>query len=592
MTKVSKKSYDSSNIKTLQFPENVRQKPTLYIGPIDERGILTILREVADNIVDEALAGRATSCDIFMCKPEGSKMVGFFVLDDGEGIPVKPMKIKNIDGTEIKIPAIKAILSMMHTSGKFNDESYAASRGSHGLGIKASNALSKVYHVWTFRDDKWWEISFKKGLIKTELRACPAPEHPGTGKALKRGTLVYFEPDSDIFTAMQDRSLQSMFDAKSATLTYLLEWCRLASYFTQGLTLRVHHYTGNTKEFFSENGPADFIKRRLALLNKAAEKEGEEVALLRDDAEFTFQDSLVECVVAFTNADGSNLDAFTNGLRNVEGGVHVDAFLGSLKTSLAEFAPKKSLYTVRELREGLVALVNVKLSAPSFDSQTKEKLVDDRAGKPVQELLTTALTSFFKKHKALALAICERANNIHALKSRFTASKKVINSLRNVAKKGLPVKASLAPNCKAHERELYIIEGDSASGTCKSARDAYYQESLPIKGKVMNCFSGDTLLLKADGTTARIDSLVDAWVGVGFDINKGIKSIDEMSASWEARLVTDTVTLTFADGLEVECTPDHLFLTQRGYIAAAYLLDTDDVVQVDTDPNVLPKVIK
>ena len=147
--RVSKKSYDSENIHNLQFPENFRQKPTLYIGPIDARGIVTILREVTDNVVDEALAGRASRCDIFILKNASGHLRGFHVLDDGEGIPVKPMKIRDvINHKMVSVPAIKAILSMTHTSGKFSGDSYAASRGSHGLGVKASNALSRLYQAY------------------------------------------------------------------------------------------------------------------------------------------------------------------------------------------------------------------------------------------------------------------------------------------------------------------------------------------------------------------------------------------------------------------------------------------------------------
>lgn len=513
----SKKQYDSDNIKNLQFPESIRQKPTLYIGPIDERGVLTILREVMDNVVDEALEGRVTEGDVFMQKTldggRGASLKGFYVLDNGGGIPVKPMKIRNpIDNTTVSIPAIKAILSLTHTSGKFDDSSYTASRGTHGLGVKASNALSRVYRVWTYRDNFWWEIAFARGMITKELTKCAAPKHPGTGKPLKKGTLVYLEPDPKIFTVMENVTLEKMFGAATLMLKAMLEWCRLASYFTPGFTIRVHHYSGNTKEFYSENGPKDFIDRKLAVLNKEAQKDNEAIDVMANGGgDFIYRDPLVECVVAFTNADGSHLDAFTNGLRNVEGGVHVDAFMLALKTSITPYAPKKSTFTIRELREGLVALINVKLSAPQFDSQTKEKLVDERGGKPAQDVLTESMTKFFAKHKSLAIAICERANNIHALKSKFQASKKVINALRSIARKGLPVKASIAPNCKPFEREMFIIEGDSAAGSARAARNAYYQETLPIRGKVLNA------LRDPKGRAIESPEIINILAQIGYD---------------------------------------------------------------------------
>ena len=260
-----RQAYDESNVKSLQFPDNIREKPTLYIGPIDESGIFTILREVADNVVDEALAGRATLCDIIFHHEE-SVVKGFYIVDNGEGIPVKNISISTPAG-KINVPAIQAILTMTHTSAKFDDSAYATARGTHGLGVKASNALSRVYHVWTCREGVWWELQFAFGKAKIPLRKCKAPIHPASGKPLKNGTLVYLEPDPKIFQVMQERTLAKIFSAKSPTLLMLLEWCRIASYFTPGFKIRVAHFTGAVKEFHSEDGPRDFIARKLQVLN-------------------------------------------------------------------------------------------------------------------------------------------------------------------------------------------------------------------------------------------------------------------------------------------------------------------------------------
>lgn len=511
------KSYDSENVRTLQFPDTIREKPTLYIGPVDEAGVFTILREVADNVVDEGLAGRATSCDIFILNAPDEELRGFYVLDDGEGIPVKPMLIDNPfdPSKKIKLPAIQAILTLTHTSGKFDDKAYEIARGTHGLGVKASNALSRVYHVWTFRDGSWWEISFAYGRPKIALRKTTAPLHPYTNKPVKKGTLVYLEPDPKIFEVMQKRKLSNIFSLKSPTLVTLLEWCRIASYFTPGLRLRVAHFAGGVKTFESENGPIDFIDRKLKSLNatRVAEdgEKAEPVALLSEDARFSAKDALYDCVVAFTTSENANLDAFTNGLRNAEGGLHLSALLNSLHAAILPFTPKSTNFTQRELREGLVALINVKLSSPQFDSQTKEKLVDARAGKPVYESLFVGFTEFFKKHPGLAKRVAERASNLHALRTKFMASKKVVSALRNSAKKGLPVKGTVAPDCKPEERELFIIEGDSAAGTSKDARDPHYQETLPIKGKVMNA------LRDPRGKAVESDEIINILAQLGFD---------------------------------------------------------------------------
>lgn len=660
-------AYDADNIQNLQFPESVQQKPTLSIGPIDERGIITIAREPMDNVVDEALAGRATSCDLFMKLNDQGKLRGFYILDNGAGIPVKNMEVSDPFNPKkkIKIPAIKAILTLMNTSGKFDNKAYKVARGcftgdttlqllngkvvdfdwlynrwqtnqklipiqtwdvdkdeyttshishvqrtlltkklyavsigddvrvgckvqkctpdhpfyirtengikkvradklvpgmqlvtspssinipskvvtfvlpielevavpvyditvdgthtffvepgvlvsnTHGIGVKASNALSTRYKVWTFREGSWYFIEYEKGHQKTNLtKLKKAPRHPTSGKKLTKGTLVYMEPDAEIFTVMQKRELKTIFAITGIWVRSIMEYMRIAAYFTPGLTLRLHHWSADEpKVFVSKDGPVDFIKRKLATLQKADNT----VDLIRKDAKFIFSNQLFDTVVAWTNADDPGIDAFTNGLRNIEGGAHVDAFLSSLKNSIKEYAPKKSKFTVRELKDGMVALINVKLSAPQFDSQTKEKLVDERAGEPVEELLTKALKAFFKEHRKLAVMICERANNLHALKTKFTASKKVISALKGLARKGFPSKCSIAPNCKPADREMYIIEGDSASGSAKGARDERYQETLPLKGKILNA------MRDPKGEAIESEEIINVLAQMGYD---------------------------------------------------------------------------
>jgi DNA gyrase/topoisomerase IV subunit B len=375
--------------------------------------------------------------------------------------------------------------------------------------------LSRVYHVWTFRDTKWWEISFAYGRPKQVLCNCPAPKHPVSGAPLKKGTLVYLEPDPKIFECIGARGLSKVFSLKSPTTTMLLEWCRIASYFTPGLTLRVGHNTGIVKEFVSQDGPKDFIARKLDQLNRERSAEdgekAEPIGLIEEGAEFVSQDALYDCVVAFTNSENANLDAFTNGLRNAEGGLHLTAFLNALQGAITPFAAKGSNFTQRELREGLVALVNVKLSAPQFDSQTKEKLVDQRAGKPVFESLFAAFQAFFAERPLLAKRICERATSLHSLRTKFLASKKVVSKLRDVAKKGLPVKGQVSPDCTAEQRELYIVEGDSAAGSVRNARDPFYQEALPIRGKVTNAAKDPK------NKAIESDEIINILAQMGFD---------------------------------------------------------------------------
>jgi DNA gyrase/topoisomerase IV subunit B len=249
-------------------------------------------------------------------------------------------------------------------------------------------------------------------------------------------------------------------------------------------------------------------------------------------------------------------------------------------TALTPFVKRGQEFGQQELRDGMVGLINVKLSSPKFSSQTKEKLVDDRAGKPMQEILTKAMVEFFAKNKSFAATLCERASELRKLKSKFSASKQVLNKIKQVQRIGLPAKASVSANCRPENRELFLLEGESAAGLCRSARHPGFQELLPLKGKVSNCVVAGTLVMLADGTKRPIESLDSEWLGFGFNTDSNLKTEDVISPVFNSGLVNQTLTLTFEDGHTLECTPEHRLLTQRGYVAAKDLLDSDEVVTI------------
>lgn len=357
---------------------------------------------------------------------------------------------------------------------------------SHGVGIKASNALSSYFKVCTFRDGAWWGLEYAKGVLQADLEKVKAPIHPVSGKPIKKGTVVLLRPDEKIFSDIR------------MSLVSLGDWGRIAAFFTPGLKVRLSRHDGVSREYFFENGPREYVDIQIKKLKT------EPVS----DAVFVCQNALIDCVASFTNLDGSSMDAFTNGLHNAEGGRHMDAFFQTFKSVLLEYAKGKSApvkraagkrrqgrsaagktaaeFTLNDIKEGLVGLINVKLSAPHFDSQTKDKLVDERADLPVRELLKVELKKFFDANKKLATQLCDKAIRINSLRSKFIASKKVVSELKKISNKGLPAKAAVAPNCTPEERELFIVEGDSAAGPSRSARFAYFQEILPIRGKILN----------------------------------------------------------------------------------------------------------
>ena len=555
-------TYDASSIKHLSGADALRAKPAMYIGPTDGGGIFTILRELLDNARDENLAGHCSLCEVFI-DDDGS----YWVLDNGRGMPVGNMQVTDaVSGKSYTMPALQAITGLLHAGGKLDstNKAYATSVGSHGVGQKATNFLSDEFDVWTFSTSlkttpkMWYHIGYRKGKLTSPMAKCKVPDHPFRNSKVKSGTLIRMKPDLTIFSE------------KSFPMRMIAEWAQIAAYFTDKLKIVFAHHSGKERTFYSPDGPTQYVADQILKLK----------ATPIHPTVFTYRDELVDCVFQLTSADGCEVSAFTNGLANGDKGHHFNSLFVALMGALEPHVKRGQEFGQQELREGLVGLVNAKLSSPKFSSQTKEKLVDDRAGKPLQEILGTALKAFMAKNKALASMMCERASELRKLKSKFTASKQVLNKLKQVQRIGLPAKAAVSPHCKPENRELYLLEGESAASLARSALYPGFQELLPLKGKISNCFVKETLLLKSGKETDSIKNLNATWAGVGYDIGTSKVSTDKMSASFSSGFVTKTVSLTFEDGTSCECTPEQLFLTRnRGYVAAKDLSEEDDLVQ-------------
>lgn len=524
--------YTSDNIKNLQFPESVRLRPGMYIGSTDGAGIGVITREPLDNIVDEALEGHATQCDVHL----SSK--GIYIIDDGRGIPHGFTEIINpADGSKNKIPTLRAVFGVLHTSGKFNDEAYKISRGVHGVGVKSTNALSSEFEVVTFNKGKWRTILFNKGKLVTDVTECKAPRHPRTNKLLEKGTLIRFLPDKLIF---KDYKLSP---------AELFAWSKMAAYFTPNLIISLStDKEGSLRTLHYPAGPKQYLTDRIVELAKKSEFG------LMDDAEFYSTSNAHDCILKFTSYDGCDARAFTNGLENVDGGFHVASMLNALREAVQPYATKKQVFTLIELRDGLIGLINAKMSGPQFTSQTKEKLADERAAEPLKALLLADFAIFFKKNRKLAEAICERSSRLKELKSKFVASKQMLTALKRISRKGLPAKAATAPKCKPSERELYLLEGD--------------------------CFLAGTPVKTTNGTKS-IEELTEPFVGVSLNPETGNFENTRMSASFSRVSVTEVVDIEFADGSIYSCTPEHEWLTyNRGYVMAKDLTSEDDLVHI------------
>jgi topoisomerase IV subunit B len=484
--------YDSDSIETLRFPDNVRANPSMYLGSVDAAGVWLTARELLDNFIDEAMAKRASKGWMHI-DSDGS----YWVLDDGQGVPqgIKS-HTQHINGKDVtvKMPTMQAVFGELHTSGKKGSGAYDNSIGVHGIGSKGTNATSLFFEVWTRFQNKWYTIAFKKGKLVTKVTECRAPKGPD-GKLVKSGTVIHFKPDPSIFTV-------KTFPPKMAA-----EWARIMSYFNPGVAIRLSN-AKDDKTFLSKNGVVDYITARLKELKAEAEPK-----------HFIHLGSVGDVVVAFSNYDGADVRGFTNGLNNINGGKHVDSVVGAVYAGLKPFIKTKRVdgkpvpvFRESDLKEGMVGIVNAKLSQAQFSSQDKAKLTDARVGADFEKELTTAATKFFAANKAMAIRLCERATKMNELKTQFTMSKKAANELNKLKRSGIPSSkyASYDLRTKVSDREVFLVEGDSAAGTVKKARFPF-QSVLSLKGKILN------VMKDMKGKALESDEVMYVLTALGYD---------------------------------------------------------------------------
>lgn len=493
MAKEKVGKYDSSSIDVQGGLSGLRKNASMYLGDTGVGGFFKSIGEILDNALDEYLAGRNKAVRLHI-DSDGS----YWVLDQGSGIPqgIKEVHM-HVNGKDIvnKLPTMQAVFGELHTSGKYRSEAYKISIGTHGIGSKGTNATSEYFDVVTFYKGSWYSVGFKAGKLTSIVQKLKkAPKGPD-GTQLKLGTCIHFKPDPKIFSV-------SKFPP-----SMISEWAEITSYLNPKFTIVVSSAKGK-KQWMSKRGPIEYVEKRIEKL-KAAQL---------STTLYEYKSALADVVIAFTTAEGSEIRGFTNGLSNSEGGTHVDstteALYKGLCVAVAKMGKEKLVYTkpkkgekgkktvfkAADFKEGLVGLINAKLHKAAYSSQNKAKLTDDRMAKDFADVLVKDTETFFTKNKKLALQLVERATKLAALKFNFAKSKKLVSELGVLKRKGMPINYVPAnKSAKPHERELYIVEGDSAGGPAKSARFPW-QAILPIKGKISNAIKmkGDKALESED----------------------------------------------------------------------------------------------
>ncbi len=492
VTKNAKSAYDASSIQVLEGLEAVKRRPGMYIGSTGPRGLHHLVREIIDNSIDEALAGHCAEV-LVTIHPDNSVTV----TDDGRGMPVGKM-------AKYDKPAAEVIMTTLHAGGKFGGEGYKVSGGLHGVGASVVNALSAWLELEVRREGHVWSQRYERGFPKGALT-----KDRKLKKGEVTGTTVSFLPDPEVFTETQDFSFDT-----------LSRWFREWAFLNKGLKIRLvdereedrdvaYQYEGGIRDFVEHiNEAKDPVHKTIFYLEREEEVGDVEVAMQWNSG---FQDSV------FT---------FANNINTHEGGAHLSGFRSALSRTINAYARQKGLLKEKEesltgddIREGLAAVISVKLQEPQFEGQTKTKLGNTEVKGLVESVTNRYLAEFLEERPGEAKAIVNKA--LQAARARLAA-----RTVREKIRKGylesstLPGKLADCSSKDPARSELYIVEGNSAGGSAKGGRDRNFQAILPLRGKILNVEKANINKILSNAEIQALISAIGAGVGESFDLEQ------------------------------------------------------------------------
>lgn len=480
--------YDESQIQVLEGLEAVRKRPGMYIGSTSLRGLHHLVYEIVDNSIDEALAGYCNNIEIKIDKNDTVT-----VKDDGRGIPVGMHP-------KIKKPTLEVIMTVLHAGGKFGGNGYKVSGGLHGVGASVVNALSKKCMVEVKRDGNLYRQIYEYGKVMTDVEIIGASEG--------QGTTTYFEPDPDIFDEVNfDYEILSK---RLREIAFLNKGIRIILNFEKEDKLTEFHYEGGIKSF------VEYLNRNKQVLHKdPIYIEGEK------------GDSVVELALQYNDSYSENIFSFANNIDTIEGGSHLSGFKTALTRVLNDYAKKfgflkesdKNL-SGEDIREGLTAVVSVKLTNPQFEGQTKTKLGNSEMRGIVDSILSEALWASLEENPQIAKIVVDKALSAARAREAARKARELTRRKSILESTSLPGKLSDCSSKNPDECEIYLVEGDSAGGSAKQGRNREFQAILPLKGKIMNVEKQRLdKMLNSDEIRSLITA-IGAGIGKDFDISK------------------------------------------------------------------------
>ncbi|MBD0778041.1 DNA topoisomerase (ATP-hydrolyzing) subunit B [Maribacter sp. ANRC-HE7] len=458
---VNKKNYSADSIQALEGMEHVRMRPSMYIGDVGVRGLHHLVYEVVDNSIDEAMGGHCDTISVIINEDNS-----ITTRDNGRGIPVDMHKKEGVSALEV-------VMTKIGAGGKFDKDSYKVSGGLHGVGVSVVNALSDHLKATVYRDGKIWEQEYERGKSIYPVKSI--------GETTERGTEVTFHPDTEIFKQTIEYSYETLSNRM-----------RELSFLNKGVTISITDKRQKDEKgeyvsevFYSDEGLKEFVKfldgNRESLIQNVISMESEK------------NDIPVEVAMIYNTSYTENLHSYVNNINTHEGGTHLSGFRRGLTSTLKKYADASGMldklkFEIQgdDFREGLTAIVSVKVAEPQFEGQTKTKLGNREVSSAVSQSVSEMLTNYLEEHPDDAKIIVQKV--ILAAQARHAASKarEMVQRKNVMSGGGLPGKLSDCSDQDPENCELYLVEGDSAGGTAKMGRDRNFQAILPLRGKILN----------------------------------------------------------------------------------------------------------